>query len=316
MNKLAISVGDINGVGIEIILKTHNEIQKKCEPIYCIHKELMKEAIKKLNIEDSILDSMKFINPESKLPKINPGLIKKDSGLYSFNSFKKAVSLAESKQVSAIVTLPIHKAAWLKAGVKFIGHTDFLSKRYKKDAIMMLGCEKMFVALFSDHIALNKVSKNISIKKYKNFLLNLQKETNLDSALVLGFNPHCGDNGAIGGIEDNKIQKALKEANKILDKQVFKGVIPPDSAFIKQNRENFKFFVAPYHDIGLATLKALYFDESINVSLNIPIIRTSVDHGTAYDLAYTNNKNLNTKSYLNAIDYALKLIKVKNINNK
>ena len=94
---------------------------------------------------------------------------------------------------------------------------------------------------------------------------------------------------------------------KNLKKRFFKGPLVPDTAFSKASRKNFKYFVAMYHDQGLAPLKALYFDESINVSLNLPIIRTSVDHGTAFDIAYKNNRKLNSKSYINAIKEAIEL---------
>lgn len=125
---------------------------------------------------------------------------------------------------------------------------------------------------------------------------------------VLGLNPHASDNGVLGN-EEVEIFKAIKNANKILKKDIFKGPIVPDTAFSKTNRKNCKYFVCMYHDQGLAPLKALYFDQSINVSLNLPIIRTSVDHGTAFDIAYK-NINVNTKSYINAIKEAI------NLNNK
>lgn len=110
------------------------------------------------------------------------------------------------------------------------------------------------------------------------------------------------------GKKRKKIQKAIKKANKILGEDIFSSPLVPDTAFSPNNRKNYKYFIAMYHDQGLAPLKALYFDESINVSLNLPIIRTSVDHGTAFDIAYK-NKNPNTKSYINAIKEAIVLSK-------
>lgn len=109
------------------------------------------------------------------------------------------------------------------------------------------------------------------------------------------------------GDEEVLIFKAIKKANKILENKIFKGPLVPDTAFSPISRKNYKYFVAMYHDQGLAPLKALYFDQSINVSLNLPIIRTSVDHGTAFNIAYKNEK-INIKSYLNAIKEAIILI--------
>jgi 4-hydroxythreonine-4-phosphate dehydrogenase len=115
----------------------------------------------------------------------------------------------------------------------------------------------------------------------------------------LGLNPHAGDGGVLGDEEINEIIPAIKEANEILKKKIFYGPLVPDIAFTKKEGR----FIAMYHDQGLAPLKALYFDESINVSLNLPILRTSVDHGTAFDIAYKSIAN--TKSYENAIKYIL-----------
>jgi len=136
------------------------------------------------------------------------------------------------------------------------------------------------------------------------FLLDFQKNVQAKKIAVLGLNPHASDNGVLGN-EEVEIFKAIKNANKELDKEVFKGPMVPDTIFSPKSRENYKYFVAMYHDQGLAPLKALYFDQSVNVSLNLPIVRTSVDHGTAFDIAYKDNRVLNTKSYINAIKEAI-----------
>jgi len=174
---------------------------------------------------------------------------------------------------------------------------------------MMLGCKKMFVGLFTEHIPLRKVAKKINEKDLTKFLIDYYNNVKSDNIGVLGLNPHASDNGVLGN-EEVEIFKAIKNANTILEKKVFKGPLVPDIAFSPMSRKNYTYFVAMYHDQGLAPLKALYFDESINVSLNLPIIRTSVDHGTAFNIAYKNEK-LNTKSYINAIKEALVLIKNK-----
>ena len=122
---------------------------------------------------------------------------------------------------------------------------------------------------------------------------------------VLGLNPHAGDNGVIGD-EEREISTAIKEANEALMEDIFVGPLVPDTAFTKSMRQEIKYFVCMYHDQGLIATKALYFDEGINVSLNLPIIRTSVDHGTAYDKAY-HDRNPSTLSFINAVKEALRL---------
>jgi 4-hydroxythreonine-4-phosphate dehydrogenase len=170
---------------------------------------------------------------------------------------------------------------------------------------MMIGCDKLFVALFTHHIALKDVPKKIKTKKLINFMINLYNEIKEKKIGVLALNPHAGDNGVMGD-EEKKIKKAIKKANDLLLEEVFIGPLVPDTAFTSQMREKIKYFVCMYHDQGLIPTKTLYFEEGINVSLNLPIIRTSVDHGTAYDIAYKNKKPSNT-SYINAIKEALKL---------
>ncbi|MGI0406009.1 4-hydroxythreonine-4-phosphate dehydrogenase [Helicobacter himalayensis] len=304
MKTIAISIGDINGISAQIALSAHKEISRFCKPIYCVHKELLAQAQKKLKNPLSLQD-FSFNPPKGieSLPQIKPGEVDSQSGAYSFASFLCACDLVDSKEACALVSLPIHKESWASAQIPFIGHTQALSARYKKEAIMMLGCEQMFVALFSDHIALRAVSEHISLEPLTNFLLTFAKCVNLNEpCAVLGLNPHCGDNGLMGD-EDKIIFQAVKNANKMLKNELFVGALPPDSAFSPHNRKKFRYFVSMYHDVGLAPLKALYFDESINVSLNLPILRASVDHGVAFDKAYK-NLPLDTKSYINALRYA------------
>jgi len=252
MKKVAISIGDLNGIGIQLALENHNTISKKV------------------------------------IPK---------SGAYAYASFIKAVELARNKEVDAICTLPIHKKAWELTGVKYKGHTDALRDFFDAEAIMMLGCSKMYVAFLIDFYHTAKPSKKVG---------------------VLGLNPHAGDDGVLGS-EETIIQKAIDNANVSLRQaqgtvaepvearllspvEAFSAPLVPDVAFTPRVRANFTHYIAMYHDQGLAPLKALYFDEGINVSLNLPILRTSVDHGTAFDVAYKNIK-LNSLSYINAVKY-------------
>jgi len=302
--KVAISIGDLNGIGIEIALKAHKKISQLIEPIYIVDRLMLKQASELLNTK--IPKSFNTISPDSKAFNINPGTVCKESGIYSYQSFIKAIELAKEKEVDAISTLPINKEAWSKAGISYKGHTEVLRDYFNKDAIMMLGCPKMYVALYTEHIPLKKVAKEIKAKKLINFLLNLHSSLKTkDKIAVLALNPHAGDNGVLGK-EEKAITKAINRANEFLNNEQFIGPIVPDIAFSPNFRKNYKYFVAMYHDQGLAPLKALYFDESINVSLNLPILRTSVDHGTAFDIAYKKNREINTQSFINSIEYIAK----------
>jgi 4-hydroxythreonine-4-phosphate dehydrogenase len=234
--------------------------------------------------------------------EIKAGEVDKDSGRYSYDSFISAIKLCVDKKADAVVTMPIHKEAWSLAGLSYVGHTDLLREYFNQDAIMMLGCEEMFVALYTEHIPLKEVASTIIYERFREFLLNLNSSIPHAKVAVLGLNPHAGDNGVLGD-EERVIEMAIESVNSELGFEQFDGAIVPDIAFTPYFRKNYNYFVAIYHDQGLAPLKALYFDESINVSLNLPIIRTSVDHGTAFDIAYKNRvKNL---SYINAIKSAI-----------
>ena len=299
--KIAISIGDINGIGIQLAIENHKKISKVCHPVYCISKKLLKKASKKLNMD---IPRDFEISGSFKKTHINPGKVKKDSGQFSYDSFSHAIHLAKDNKVSSICTLPINKEAWSKADIHYVGHTDMLRDIFKKNAIMMLGCEKMFVALYTEHIPLKKVVSQIKTKNLTNFLVNFTNAINANNKpiAILGLNPHAGDNGVLGNEEDI-IKKAIKKAEKITNEKFH--LLVPDIAFTHHVRKNYKYFCAMYHDQGLGPLKALYFQESINVSLNLPIKRTSVDHGTAFDIAYKDIQ-ISNKSYINAIKEALK----------
>lgn len=301
---IAISVGDLNGVGVEIILKAHKEISELCNPVYCINKYMLSQAAKllQLGIPDDI--EVSFVDGDF---NITAGEASAPSGRYSFDSFMHAVRLCETKEAEAVVTMPINKEAWMMSGLDFKGHTDALRRYFDKDAIMMLGCEKMYVALYTEHIPLKDVASHVEYKRLKQFFLDLHESLQTEEKIaVLGLNPHAGDNGVLGN-EELRITKAIKSANLKIGFEQFIGPVVPDIAFTPNFRKSYKYFVAMYHDQGLAPLKALYFDESINISLNLPIVRTSVDHGTAFDIAYKGEAN--TLSYINAIKSALDFIK-------
>ncbi len=301
LTRVAISVGDINGVGIEIALKSHKEISKLISPLYCINRVLLQSAAKLLNVE--IPEDFILSDVEGNV-KIEPGVVSKESGAFSYRSFLHAVELAQTGEVDAVVTMPIHKEAWSLAGVHYKGHTDMLRDIFKKDAIMMLGCSELYVALFTEHIPLKDVAQSVTQQRLTVFLKDLHHSIGEHKIAVLGLNPHAGDNGVLGD-EEEVITAVITSLNEEFGEEIFVGPVVPDIAFTPRFREKYTYFVAMYHDQGLAPLKALYFDESVNISLNLPIVRTSVDHGTAFDIAYTNKAN--TLSYINAVKAAVVL---------
>jgi 4-hydroxythreonine-4-phosphate dehydrogenase len=300
--KIAVSIGDLNGISLEIALKSHQEIKKFCSPIYTINSIMLNKAAALLNI--AVPDDF-TIEECGNVFEINPSNVCAHSGQFSYDSFIKAIELTKDKKTEAIVTLPINKEAWKRAGISYRGHTEALKDIFKQDAIMMIGCDKLFVSLFTHHIPLREVAKNVTKDKLTKFLLSFYRQIKEEKIAVLGLNPHAGDNGAISD-EEKKIKEAISEANKELENEIFIGPLVPDTAFTPKNRQHLRYFVCMYHDQGLIPVKTLYFDESINVSLNLPIVRTSVDHGTAYDIAYK-NKNPSNKSYINAVKEAIKL---------
>ena len=300
MQTVAISVGDLNGIGIQLILENHHVISQQIDPLYCIDGQMLEQAAKKLEL--IIPEDFHTIENVAPYFEINAGIVSKESGAYAYASFVKAVDLAKEKKVDAICTLPIHKKAWELSGVTYKGHTDALRDFFDAEAIMMLGCDKMYVALFTEHIPLKEVAKSINEKDLTRFLIDFYKTVKPQKQVaVLGLNPHAGDDGVLGD-EEKIIQKAIDNAQAEIGQNIFSRPLVPDVAFTSRIRANYSHYIAMYHDQGLAPLKALYFDEGINVSLNLPILRTSVDHGTAFDIAYTHTK-LNTLSYINAIHY-------------
>ena len=300
--KIAVSLGDINGIGIEIALKAHEEISRLVSPLYCINRALLQKAA---HLLDRTVPDDFTVEEVGDNIDIEPGVVSARSGEFSYLSFLKAIELAKEKKVDAIVTLPIHKEAWSLAGIKYKGHTDMLRDIFKRDAIMMLGCAKLYVALFTEHIPLQAVASSLTLERLITFLEDLHRSIGDQKVAVLGLNPHAGDSGVLGN-EEEIISEAIRTVNTALGKELFIGPVVPDIAFTPRFREHYTYYVAMYHDQGLGPLKALYFDESVNISLNLPIIRTSVDHGTAFDIAYQNRAG--TLSYINAVQAAVALM--------
>ncbi|MDR1007115.1 MAG: 4-hydroxythreonine-4-phosphate dehydrogenase [Campylobacteraceae bacterium] len=302
MKKIAISVGDLNGIGLEIALRAHEEVKNLCQPIYCVNETMLQwgAALLGLNVP------MDFTTEEcGEVFEITPSTVSAKAGEASFDSFTTAVALAKTTNADAIVTLPINKEAWNLAGIVYKGHTDALEDMLGCKAIMMLGCKELFTLLFTHHIPLKDVSEHIKTKILHRFLINAYEALRVGHIGVLGLNPHAGDGGVIGD-EETKITKAINRANEEMNREVFFGPLVPDFAFTDKSRAQCRHFICMYHDQGLIPLKALYFEESVNITLGLPITRTSPDHGTAFDIAYK-GKEPSAKSYINAVKEAVRL---------
>ena len=305
---LAVSVGDLNGIGIEIALRAHTLLRERgVSLLYLIDREMLTQAADRLALP--VPEDFSILSPDAAPFEIDPGRVSAEAGAYSFASFKTGVELTAAGECAAIVTLPIHKKAWEMATIAYKGHTDALRDFFDRDAIMMLGCPDMYVGLYTEHIPLRQVPAALEKDRLSRFLIDFYRQSGAEEVAVLGLNPHAGDHGVLGD-EETIIEEAVAQANQSIQNSKFKiqnhtftGPLVPDIAFTPAMRRRFRHYVALYHDQGLIPLKALYFDESINVSLNLPILRTSVDHGTAFDIAYR-GAELNLRSYLNAVEYA------------
>lgn len=235
------------------------------------------------------------------------GLLQKESGLLSFRYFEEAVKQVRKGHLHALVTAPISKQAWSLAGIRWPGHTEYLSHFYPK-VIMCFWSSRLKVALFSHHLSLRKALERIERNALFHFFLRLSdslstREGGHFQFLVAGLNPHAGEQGLMGSEEDNEIAPAVKDAQ---EKGIhIQGPFPPDVVFRKAMNQSRTIVIALYHDQGLIPFKLESFEDGVNVSLGLPFVRTSPDHGTAFDIAGTGKAN--PKSMIEAIKQAYKL---------
>lgn len=320
---IAITMGDPAGIGNEIILKAleKREIFKYCIPIIVCDKDFLKKTAQTLKFQFHI--SKSNIIDLKNIPKnFTIGRASRVSGKAAVEYIKSAVSLAKIKKVDAIVTAPISKEAIHMAGYKYPGHTEMLAKLTDaKNYAMMLesppppfekgGKGGLRVVLVTTHAAIKNVSRLISRKK----ILNTIRLTN-SSLKSWGFlnprigvsalNPHGGEGGIFGDEEIKIIIPAINDA--ISEEIEVQGPFPADTLFTSVKRSKFDAIVVMYHDQGLIPIKMAAFGKAVNITLGLPFIRTSVDHGTAYDIA---GKNLaDPSSLIEAVKTAAKLTNI------
>ena len=303
MTKIAVSSGDPAGIGPDICIKAFgNKKILSYKPIVFGNIELFIERAKQINQEidireykgeeeDSISNDFLWmvdmpIGVDISSSKPNP-----KSAEYIINIFEESVNKTISKEFDAIVTCPINKEIINEGGIPFTGHTEELAKLGKTNkVVMMLANQKIKVALASTHIPLNEVSDFINkghIEEVVEIIhTSLRDYWNANDPLikVLGINPHAGDGGYIGKEEKEVISPALQNLKEKGINTI--GPISADTAFIeKDGTKKADAFLAMFHDQGLPVIKTMGFGETVNITLGLPFIRTSVDHGTAYDKA-------------------------------
>jgi len=317
--KIGITLGDPGGIGPEITLKALalKESLPKAHYIIFGSSLVLDEEKEKLGLkletpplpEAKIhpIPSISLKEIANPLKIIKKGSPSKENGQASFLFFKEAAKEAKKRAIQAMVTAPISKRSWNLAGVQWSGHTDFLNQIYPQ-AIMTFWSEKLKVALFTHHISLKEAIKEVKRKNLLDFFIildrNMKKiQSNKFHFLVAGLNPHAGEEGLLGVEEKHEIMPAVEQAQK--QGVNISGPFPPDIVFRNALNHPDKIVIALYHDQGLIPFKLESFEEGVNLTLGLPFIRTSPDHGTAFDIA--GKGKANPQSMINAIKLACML---------
>lgn len=330
MNRLIITMGDPCGIGPEIILKYFDLIYKLEDKQLFVavvgSRQVLEHYKEKLHIDLEIIEirrsqigdlrnengKLHLINIDTELPNLEFGHHTSLGGELSIQYLDKAIELCQSRYFDGIVTCPISKDSINMAGYKFGGHTSYLAKKTKTDDFaMVLKGKKVVVLLNSTHVSLkesiNLVTKESVLNKIR-LAERAKKELGLEGTIaVAGLNPHNGEKGLFGTEEIEIIEPAVKEAK--LEGIDCEGPIVPDTLFVKVVKGQYAISVVMYHDQGLIPMKMESFGMGVNITIGLPFIRTSVDHGTAFDIV---GKGLaNEGSLREAVNIANESIKIK-----
>lgn len=323
--KLGISIGDLNGIGGEIVLKTFEDSRmlEFCTPIIFasiktlnFYKKHFKLSLNFQGVEsaaDAIEGKINVINVWKENIEINFGVEDSESGKFAFKSLEAATNALVSDEIDVLVTAPINKNTIQSEDFKFPGHTDYLAKQLEGDSLMFMISDNLKVGLLTDHVPLkdiaNVITPDLIRKKIATITRTLMQDFRISKPkiAVLGINPHSGDNGLIGN-EDEEILKPTIQ--KIRDKgELVYGPYAADSFFGTKNYANFDAVIASYHDQGLIPFKTLSFGEGVNYTAGLRKIRTSPDHGTAFEIAGKDCANIN--SFKEAVFKALEIYKTR-----
>jgi len=327
LKRLLYSHGEPAGIGIDLILYLSKSKfwQGMESPLVCIVDiDLLESRSKILNLninftevqslkaaKENRLGTVQFIQA-GKCKDLSPGTLNPKNSKYILDNLNFGIAQSLKNKKVGLVTGPIQKSNIIDGGFKsFQGHTEWIKKKTRSNhVVMLLSSKKIKVALATTHIPLTEVTKNIQkaklIKIIKILHSDLKNKLGIKkpSITVLGLNPHAGENGKIGSEEINKIAPAIKKLKS--QKINITGPISADTAFTVSNRKKYDAFVAMYHDQALPVLKAISFGSGYNITLGVSIIRTSVDHGVALDIA--GKDGLDYGSLQSAINLAQKII--------
>lgn len=304
---LALTIGDFNGVGPEVVLKSiiRDDVRARIQPVLVGSHELFAHFAQKLNIAvdllpvDTVPSKIKAgtvpvltVHPAT-TKNLQIGRVAPDAGVCAGAALERAIKLCLDKSVDGMVTAPVSKESMHLAGYNFPGQTEMCAMLTRSDRVtMMLLSSTMRVALATVHIPIMKVSENITkdrlAEKFETVSSSLKNDLGIASPkiAVLGLNPHAGENGAIGTEERETIIPAVKAAQE--KGMNVAGPFPADGFFASKHHTQFDAILAMYHDQGLIPLKMSGFDEGVNFSAGLKIVRTSPDHGTAFDIAGKN----------------------------
>ncbi len=320
-------MGDAAGIGPEVICKMflRKSYKKFCDIVVIGDKYLFDKTINhyKYNINTEVINQpedvyflqnnvLGIINVDNKynIQDFNLGVPIKEVGEIALNSVDKAVDLAVKKKIDGIVTAPVNKEVISLFNKKFIGHTEYIAQKIKVSNFnMMMASNKIKITLVTTHLSIKDIVKNITKDKIENAIRNTHETLiklgyRKPEIAVLSLNPHSSDGGLFGSEEKKIIQPVIHDFKK--EGICCKGPFPSDSFFVKYNKYPvYDGVIAMYHDQGLIPFKMMSFSSGINVTIGFPIIRTSVDHGTAYDIAGKNTAY--DRSLFEALKFAVNL---------
>lgn len=299
--RVGISVGDINGIGCEVVLKTFEDSRMLdfCTPVIFASNKTITQQKKDLGISinfhgvqdvSKCLDNkINVVNVWRENPRMQYGQSTKEAGAMAIRSLKAAVRSLKSGGIDVLVTAPINKANIQSENFSFPGHTDFLAKELGGESLMFMVSNNLKIGLLTDHVAVSEVSEHIDqdliVKKVSIIEHSLKSDFGIQRPKIalLGINPHSGDNGVIGKEDDEVLKPAIREL-KDQGHLVF-GPYAADSFFGSGTHAQFDAVLAAYHDQGLIPFKTLSFGRGVNFTAGLSHVRTSPDHGTAFEIA-------------------------------
>jgi 4-hydroxythreonine-4-phosphate dehydrogenase len=317
--------GDLNGIGIELIIKTlsDNRILDQCSPIiFASNKSInfYRKSLPDINFSYQSIKDFTRINTKQvnvfncwdEEVAISAGQLNEVGGRYARASLQEAVGALKEGQINGIVTAPLHKKNIQSQDFNFTGHTPYLQHAFNlKDVVMLMVAPNLRVALVTEHVPVKDIASHISKESIlsKLHILNesLRRDFGIDKPriAVLGLNPHAGDEGLVGDEEQTIIKPAIKEAK---DKGILAfGTFSADAFFARAGYTDVDAVLAMYHDQGLIPFKSLAIGEGVNFTAGMPVVRTSPDHGTAFDIA--GKGKADPSSFLAAIFECIDIIK-------